>query len=694
MLSQSRSALLLSILCWVLLPTAFARTLRAGQSVQQEAFARTLRAEQSVQQEEIYDCSFLHGVAAGDPLHDAIVLWTRSTPRSKSQQNIRVTWQVWASPQNPSEKSTPNLGVSPVAKGELLTDAMRDFTAKVDVTGLEPRVEYNYQFRCGATTSPIGSFHLPPPSDQKLESLTYAIFSCASWEWGRYTAYGAAAKLPLDFWVHVGDFIYEYGETCPQCPPKVRTGLDPPHEIVSLEDYRRRHAQYRTDADLQALTAAAPLIAIWDDHEIANNAWASGAENHQRDEGDYQNRKAAGMRAYHEWMPTRRNLLQSFGSSVMPEKSESVIWRHFSFGNLASMILLDTRHLAKTKLTTKSTFEKKLFDILESSGNPAPETWPGSDVELQMKALRKEVDSQRMAEDKKVIGTQQLEWLRQQVHGISKRKVPWMLVAQSLIMQDIGPPDYLEAIEFARRWNSSELVQKWEAAITALGAEMPTCNKMHICTSKQRILADLALGHYGINLNFDSWDGYQTELQTMLAALRVPPPTSAIVYGGDSHNAWAGMLWDKDRNAVAAEFDGMSVSSRGRESWSPYPTDLENAAWRASSPALLWANTDKRGFMLVHLNQTVQHIEYAAVDTSLNASYSTHCLAAFTVQHGKEGIRVAACPDGKLPLLLNPFLAPGSVQEREWTSKELLSSQMPMLSARSINSMKFNSTTH
>mmetsp|Transcript_114969 Transcript_114969/g.209168 ORF Transcript_114969/g.209168 Transcript_114969/m.209168 type:complete len:653 (+) Transcript_114969:112-2070(+) len=610
---------------------------------------------------DLDSCNFLHGVAAGDPLPDAIVLWTRSTPRSKSQESVRVRWRVWSPWRTPLQKPTPLHGAKPVAAGEVVTSASRDFTVKIDVSGLEPRVEYNYEFQCGATKSSMGSFHLPPPEDEQLDSLTYAIFSCANWRWGHFTAYGAAAasRRPLDFWLHVGDFIYENGaDVYPTTEQAIRQSMDPPHETISLEDYRRRHALHRTDPHLQDLSAAAPLIAIWDDHEIANDAWKEGAQNHQSDEGDFQVRKISAMRAYHEWMPTRWNLLHKTEGPSDEEESIFMKWRNFSFGNLASMVLLDTRHTARTTsaVLTRGMVTKQLRDILSAEGNPMPKSWPGSKLERELLEFRAKVDAHRQAEDKHIVGPQQLAWLRQQAQEVSHRRVPWFLLAQPLVMQDMYPPDFMEAIRLATTANASDTVHRWTSALGDLSAG----RKLEKAV-QDTVLVPLAAGRYGINLNFDSWMGYVAERQRLLEALHVEAPTSAIVYGGDSHNAWAGVLRDKDGASVAVEFDGMSVSSPGVEYWRRWaPSDLETAAHQASNPTLLWANTEKRGFMLVELNHTAQHIEYLAVDTRFEASCATECLAAFTVSAGKDGFQASVCRNATAPLdVQHSFLRAG-----------------------------------
>eukprot|EP00929_Paragymnodinium_shiwhaense_P123402 TRINITY_DN9722_c0_g1_i16.p1 TRINITY_DN9722_c0_g1~~TRINITY_DN9722_c0_g1_i16.p1 ORF type:complete len:251 (+),score=32.09 TRINITY_DN9722_c0_g1_i16:325-1077(+) len=199
-------------------------------------------------------------------------------------------------------------------------------------------VWYNYAFSCGTAQSTVGRFRLPPPGDQSLESLRYATFSCSNWAWGYFAAYGVAAALAendkLDFWLHLGDFIYEYGaDYYPKPQDAVRLGLEPTHEIVSLEDYRLRFSLYRADSELQRLSAAAPLISVMDDHEVANDAWVYGAKNHQpKIEGPWAERRDAAFRAYHEWMPTRvflqvKPARRSWQTRKAPSRGLRLLWK-------------------------------------------------------------------------------------------------------------------------------------------------------------------------------------------------------------------------------------------------------------------------------------------------------------------------------------------------------------------------------
>lgn len=270
---------------------------------------------------------FAHGVASGDPISNSIVLWTRITA---NEPQVSVEWQVAADREF----------AAIVASGAVLTDASSNYTIHIDPLNLQPATVYFYRFfvRSGeyaGTVSPTGRTKTAPAPGTPLDELTLAVASCANWESGYFSAYRDMAERAdaFDATVFLGDYIYEYGtgEYAGNGPVRIH---DPQHEIVTLEDYRRRYAQYRTDTNLQAAHAALPWIVVWDDHETANNSWRDGAENHDpATHGSWQSRRDAAMQAYFEWMPVRATSPSDNGH----------IYRSFTFGNLAELTIMDLR---------------------------------------------------------------------------------------------------------------------------------------------------------------------------------------------------------------------------------------------------------------------------------------------------------------------------------------------------------------
>ncbi len=258
---------------------------------------------------------FIHGIASGDPLPEGVILWTRITPPAPAPATVMVTWEV----------STTREFTAVARMGTFMTSAARDYTVKVDVTGLEPARTYYFRFRALSFTSPVGRTKTAPRGANTR--ARFVMCSCSNYAHGYFHGYrNIARRDDLDAVIHLGDYIYEYGN---YQYGSVRL-LDPATEIVSLDDYRRRYRHYRKDPDLQAAHAMHPFITIWDDHEFANDAWRDGAQNHQMDEGPWAARRAAATQAYMEWMPIR-------------EQMGGQIYRKLAYGDLVDLILLDTR---------------------------------------------------------------------------------------------------------------------------------------------------------------------------------------------------------------------------------------------------------------------------------------------------------------------------------------------------------------
>ncbi|MEU9852978.1 alkaline phosphatase D family protein [Streptomyces sp. NPDC047974] len=283
--------------------------------------------------------AFLHGVASGDPLPDGVLLWTRVTPSpdavpgSGLGADVRVDWEV------AEDRSFARV----VASGAATASAGADHTVKADVRGLRPATAYFFRFTAGGTVSATGRTRTAPAADSAAPGVRFGVVSCANYEAGHFSAYRhLAARGDLDAILHLGDYIYEYASgVYPEAKDTVRTH-EPRHEIVSLADYRTRHGRYKTDPDLQALHAAHPVVAIWDDHEFANDAWTGGAENHTPGaEGDWAARVAAAKRAYFEWMPVRTS-------------TEGTVFRRLRFGKLADLHLLDLRSFRSAQAKTGS----------------------------------------------------------------------------------------------------------------------------------------------------------------------------------------------------------------------------------------------------------------------------------------------------------------------------------------------------
>jgi alkaline phosphatase D len=323
---------------------------------------------------------FYHGVASGDPLPDRVIIWTRVTPED-SVASITVRWEVAEDASFSSVYKSDSINTSPA----------HDYTVKVDVDALLPDHIYYYRFIALGKTSIVGRTKTAPV-DAK-DSLKFAVASCANWEFGYFNPYDKMADRPvLDAVLHLGDYIYEYGTGKYGDTTSGRINI-PAYEIISLQDYRTRYSLYRLDKGLRRVHQQHPFIAIWDDHEIANNSTATGAQNHQPEEGDYQKRKAAAKQTYYEWMPIR-------------ESKE--LYRAFSFGPLADVIMLDERLAGR-----------------------APEITDRNNPELKNK-------------ERSMLGVEQLQWFE---HTLKSSNATWKLIGNQVIFSDVFLQDIYPKME-------------------------------------------------------------------------------------------------------------------------------------------------------------------------------------------------------------------------------------------------------
>lgn len=322
---------------------------------------------------------FLHGVASGDPLANQVIIWTRIS--QDSQYNFTTIPVGYAVATDAQFKNV-------VAKGLTQANANKDFTVKVDVTFPKDNTTYYYAFEALGYRSVIGRTRTAPHQTADLEQARFAVCSCSNLAFGYFNAYAHIAKrADLTAVIHLGDYIYEYQKEI--CDPFLATQriVDPPHEIITLNDYRRRYASYRRDPDLQECHRQHPWIVVWDDHEFANDAWMQGAQNHQANEGDFEVRKLAAVQAYREWMPIRDAADTTLSSDLR-------IFRNFSFGKLIDLNMLDTRMFGREKQNINQTADPK----------------------------------------RSLLGLEQENWLTFQLLAANQRNAQWKLLGQQIIL--------------------------------------------------------------------------------------------------------------------------------------------------------------------------------------------------------------------------------------------------------------------
>ena len=528
-----------------------------------------------------YRVQFLHGVASGDPAADAIILWTRV---SADAATVPVQWQL-------AEDANFN---RIIRSGDTTTSAQSDYTVKIDVRDLDAATEYYYRFQAGTVTSPIG--RAKTLATAGVTAVKLAVFSCSNYPTGYFHVYAKAAEIAdLDAVIHLGDYIYEYGSDGYATENAAALGRQPQPavEIVSLNDYRSRYAQYRTDQALQQLHAAAPFIAVWDDHEITNDTWRDGAENHQPEEGDFNQRKLAALKAYFEWMPIR----------PLTADDELTIYRQFEFGDLVNLLMLDTRVIGRDQQLSYANYTDPVSGQLDSARFSA-------DVQQPNRTL---------------LGNTQLQWL---VDKLTQSDARWQLLGQQVLMGTMLLPgaiasQQLSISDYAELAGLAQLAARAQAGDPTLTAE-----QLHYLNANQarltpQVLALLQLP--AIPYNLDAWDGYPAEREHILAQVHAAGK-KLIVLAGDTHNAWANHLDLADGTPVAVELATASVTSPGLEQYIGLPDRASAIATEAGLVQLVkglqYCNLYDRGFMLLNINRDAVQCDWIYIDNILTANAS------------------------------------------------------------------------
>jgi alkaline phosphatase D len=393
-----------------------------------------------------------------------------------------------------------------------------------------------------------------------VSQVRLAVLSCANFPAGYFNVYAEVAKrTDIDVALHLGDYIYEYGLLgyASQLAFAIDRESQPRYEILTLSDYRTRHAQYRGDEDLIAMHAKVPVIAVWDDHDLADNAWSGGAANHDPDsEGSFTARRAAAVQAYHEWLPNR------LPDPAFPLK----IYRSFDFGTLASLHMLDTRLIARDQ-------QVSLADYL-AGGAAAP--------------------------SRQLLGTVQSDWL---AGRMAASGATWQVLGQQVLMARMEIPLSVASSFTLETLGDFLLAQSTPESLRS---------------DSQRAL----LAQPRVPYNLDAWDGYPAARQTVLAAARTQGK-NLISLAGDTHNAWASVLTDDAGQRVGVEFATASVSSPGFERLLPLISGpVLTDAFPRMIQDLRYAETTKRGYVVLTLTPGEARCDWNEVSTVLSRSYS------------------------------------------------------------------------
>lgn len=505
---------------------------------------------------------FRHGVASGDPDTTSVVLWTRVTAQGQQM----VTWQI-----------AKDLDFSDVVgSGSFETGPDRDHTVKVLAEGLEPGETYFYRFRHGDVESRIGRTRTLPVGH--LDRLGIALVSCSNYPFGFFNAYEAIARDPgIDFVLHTGDYIYEYGADGwgGDVAKIIGRVHQPAHEIVSLADYRERHAQYKTDYGSLAMLAAHPLLACWDDHESANNSWVGGAQNHQPDtEGDWNARRASSIQAYFEWMPVREpEWLDVDGRSRMQ------FWRAYSFGDLALLHTLETRHTARAQQIEYAAYADKL----ESE----------EDADFL-------VNQVLGAADRRMLSVELEGDLSAALAGSVKAGQPWRLIGNPMPIADTRVPDVVKL----------GLIPDPVGDPAASGAA--------------KILA--WKGKWNLPFYTDTWDGYLWAKERLYGLSHAAGAGDLIFLTGDSHSFWLNDLADAAGRPAGIEIGTAGVSSPGDfmdSGFGPEVSRRLDKAFAEHNPQVVWTDNMHQGYVRAELTPQHCDVAFVGVTTVLDRNFST-----------------------------------------------------------------------
>lgn len=501
---------------------------------------------------------FDHGVASGDPLADRVILWTRVS--GLGGRSVDVGWQV----------ATDRGMLAVVASGEFRTGPASDYTVKVDASGLPAGRTLYYQFHVGERLSPIGRTRTLPTGSPA--SAAFAVVSCSNFPYGYFHAYREIAHRDrIDAVIHLGDYIYEYGlgEYATERAEALGRVPDPRHRLVTLDDYRRRHAQYKADPDSQAMHAAHPLIAVWDDHELANDAYRDGAQNHLPEDGAWGARRDAAIQAWLEWMPVR----------AAHQRGSTRIFRDYRFGDLLSLIMLDTRLIGR--------------DVQPDAGaDAAPETMRTA-----------------MADPaRRMLGADQERWLEQAL--VRADGTVWQVVAQQVMVSPTRTPELGPLLDLTRE------------------AMLP----------REQLERYIEQSRGNPPMLLDTWNGYPAAREDLLADLAALA-TNPVVLSGDLHTSLAGnLLPDGGDSPVAVEYMTTSVASPG---FAEYLPEIRPGAVRdatlALNPSLAYMETDRRGWLLLALDRDTCVGEWHLFDSVHARDYEVSIDRRLAVRAGRIG---------------------------------------------------------
>lgn len=539
---------------------------------------------------------FYHGVASGDPLEDAVIIWTRVTTNSTS---VTVKWKV----------ATDIAMTQIVKQGQVNTDQDKDYTVKVDITNLSAYKTYYYQFEVLGIKSIIGKTRTAPAKEDMINNLRFAVVSCSNYQNGYFNVYNQIAKRnDIDAVIHLGDYIYEYESGGYGYSDTIKRGHLPENEIITLDDYRVRYSYYRLDPMLRNVHQQHPFINIWDDHEFANDANKYGAENHSpATEGDWEIRKNNAHKAYFEWMPVRANTIEQYR-----------LYRTISYGKLMDLIMLDTRIEGRD---TQINSSKNLISAAASNAN--------------FKQYAKNVIAKKdltSEEDVKEILTTVLPMIltisgdtKNKNIGLSKEE--FKIVVNSFA--DFIVKKKTSGIESKQKSELEKLLKKGTVYTkefndkenrttykSILGSEQFNwlTNQLSVSTAKWRIIGNqvMVMPWNGVPSE-DAWDGYKEERDRLLSYIKTNTINNVVVLTGDIHSTFIGEVEYKGECEMC-EFVVPSITSQNLDFLGEFGSGVAEFYIKLLNRHIKDVDMDNHGYFILDVTEDKVQADWFDID--------------------------------------------------------------------------------
>ncbi len=560
---------------------------------------------------------FTLGVASGDPAPDGVVLWTRLAPGGVTWDSTRsrdVLWQV----------ATDSRFTNIVQRGSALALPQLAHSVHIELSGLRPAAFYYYRFLIDGYVSRTGRLKTAPMTDAPTNLVKFAFCSCSDFQNGYFVAYADMAKQDLDFWVHLGDYIYEYDAETNAVGGRQHsvtdyqaahngTGID---QLSTLADYRRRYTQYHQEPSLQTLHATHPLIAVWDDHETENNysnthdeigdrvAAANGSSAPYQAPMQFLLQRASAYQAYYENMPLRRTHLIANSDGTIDWKNAH-LYRRLQFGDLLTLHMLDDRQYRTDQPRSFGT-------AADGPLAPVKSGLAVNDFGLSpYTGVNDSADSADAGLPNTLLGKTQFGWL---LDGITKSTTKWNTLGNQTMM-----------------------------GVTDFNADYIHGNKLFLSPT---------VGVPVPVFDIDSWDGYSSERAALLgtvAALRKSgEERNVVVITGDIHSSWVHNLqsapnpadWGNLSSTVATEFVTSSVTADFPPAfWGP----VELGFQKNDQPWVKYVNPRKKGYVLCTVTPAQFQTDYRLVDSDpvtgkvVSATANVSTAKSFTVLDGIPG---------------------------------------------------------